>query len=233
MSTTSRGPAAEVQQRAGKRPSGSAGQDRTPPGLPSTLYSNRWLGPGFGFRQQAQERRRLPRPTARRLHMQAQPGEPCRRVPPAPVSPFFQAPGIDQRHSVTLSCTGRETPAWCQGRAAPPPKRGSPSATTSSLRPSSAGCATPRSKSRTMMLVVTRAPASRHTFAAAISTAKPRRASKQAREHAARWWPKESQGAATTTDGNTRWERQAETAKQQQAEKMRLDARVQARRRSR
>ncbi len=34
------------------------------------------------------------------------------------------------------------------------------------------------------------------------------------------------QRAATTTDGNTRRERQAETAKQQQAEQVRLDARV-------
>ena len=40
------------------------------------------------------------------------------------------------------------------------------------------------------------------------------------------------QRAATTTDGNIRRERQAETAKQQQAEQVRLDARVKACRRS-
>ena len=40
------------------------------------------------------------------------------------------------------------------------------------------------------------------------------------------------QRATTTTDGNTRRERQAETAKQQQTEQVRLDARVKARWRS-
>ena len=74
---------------------------------------------------------------------------------------------------------------------------------TSSLRQSSAGCSTPRSKSRTVMLVVTRAPASsKHTRpqtrCTMVATGEQR--------------------AATTTDGNTRWEKQAETAKQQQAE---------------
>ena len=49
-----------------------------------------------------------------------------------------------------------------------PPNSGRPSATTSSRRPSSA-CAS-RSRSRTITLVETRAPASRHTLATAFST---------------------------------------------------------------
>ena len=44
-----------------------------------------------------------------------------------------------------------------------------------------------RSRSRKMTLVVTRAPASRHTLAAALSSAKPRLANTPARAQAARW----------------------------------------------
>ena len=51
-----------------------------------------------------------------------------------------------------------------------------------------------KSKSRTNRLVETRAPASRHTLTAALSTEKPRLASTPALEHAARWWPRTSSG---------------------------------------
>ena len=51
-----------------------------------------------------------------------------------------------------------------------------------------------RPRSRTITLVVTRAPASRHTLAAALSSAKPRLANTPARAQAARWWPKASMG---------------------------------------
>ena len=71
-----------------------------------------------------------------------------------------------------------------------PPKRGSPSTTTSSLRASATG--TCKSNSLTSMFVVTRPPASLQTRAAADSTANPRLANHPARAHAARWWPNES-----------------------------------------
>ena len=74
-----------------------------------------------------------------------------------------------------------------------PPWRSNPSAITSKLRPSCTFMAS-RSKSRTITLVVTRAPASRHTLAAALSSAKPRLTNTPARAQAARWWPKTSMG---------------------------------------
>ena len=66
----------------------------------------------------------------------------------------------------------RQLPAvWCRGRAEQA-----------------------KSMSLTIMLRVTRPPASRQTLAAALSTANPRRPNTPALEHAARWWPKESKG---------------------------------------
>ena len=127
---------------------------------------------------------------------------------------------------------GQGTPAWCQGRPAPLPKRGRPSATTSSLRPSSAGCGTPRSESRTKTLVVdpcTCFPAHfgrGHLHREATSRKQTRPWTRCAMV------AKGVQRAVTATDGNTRRERQAETAKQQQAEQVRLDASVKARWRS-
>ena len=63
-----------------------------------------------------------------------------------------------------------------------PPNRGSPSATTSTRRPSVMG--TPKSMSRIILFVVTRAPPSRQIRAAADSTAKPRPET----AHATRWF---------------------------------------------
>ena len=74
-----------------------------------------------------------------------------------------------------------------------PPNRGRPSATTSRRLPSRP-CRCPRSRSRTMMLVVTRPPASRRIRASMLSKAKPRRPRTPALAHAARWWPLGSSG---------------------------------------
>ena len=232
--TTGSGPFMKVQHRASERPCGSAAQDRAPPGLSSTLHSppaDGWLWSGFRFCQQARNSTFPPdqRPTFARAHDQSGPSVSTHQLW---VSPFFQAPGTDQRHSVTLSSTRPRnavstdggTPAWCQGRDAPP-KRGRPSPTTSNLRPSSAGCGTPRSKSRTMILVVTRAPASRHTLAAAISTVKPRLTSKPTREHAARWWPEESKGRPQRqmgTQGGRGKRRQRSSNKRNRCDSMRV-----------
>ena len=60
---------------------------------------NRWLGPGFGFRQQAQQHRHLPKPTAAdftRKHNQGSDGAASHQLR---ISPFLQAPGIDQTPS--------------------------------------------------------------------------------------------------------------------------------------
>ena len=65
---------------------------------------------------------------------------------------------------------------------------GKPSATTSSRRASACWSGN-RSKSLTSTFVDTRAPASRHTRAAALSRANPRRPSTPACTQAARWWP--------------------------------------------
>ena len=74
-----------------------------------------------------------------------------------------------------------------------PPKRGSPPATTSSLRPSPAiGSATSRSRSRTF--VATRPPASRQVRATTLSNGHPRLPKTPTRAQAARWWPRESSG---------------------------------------
>ena len=62
------------------------------------------------------------------------------------------------------------------------PNKGRPSTTTSSLRPSAA-LGSARSKSRTMMLVVTLPPASLQTLAVALSSANPLRPSTPARAH--------------------------------------------------
>ena len=74
-----------------------------------------------------------------------------------------------------------------------PPKMGNPSATTSNLRLSAAS-GRGKSRSRTRTLVATRAPASRHTRAAALSSAKPRRPHAPVLVHDAGWWPNESIG---------------------------------------
>ncbi len=142
--TTENGPSTKVQQRASERPCGSAGQDRTPPGLPSTLHSppeDGWFWSGFRCGQQAQEIGRFPRPTAAdfaREHDQSGPGASTHQLW---IGPFFQAPCTDQRHSVTLSCTrprcAVSTDGGHQGgvkASCTSPKRGRPSATTSSLR---------------------------------------------------------------------------------------------------
>ena len=66
-----------------------------------------------------------------------------------------------------------------------------PSATISNRRPSSALWSA-RSMSRTKAFVVTLAPASRQTCAAAHSSGNPLLPRTPASEHAARWWPRES-----------------------------------------
>ena len=73
-----------------------------------------------------------------------------------------------------------------------PLKRGRPSTTTSSLRPSA--WTVSRAMSRRKTLVETLPPASLHTLAAALSRAYPRLPRTPALEHAARWWPLESSG---------------------------------------
>ena len=70
--------------------------------------------------------------------------------------------------------------------------KGSPLAMTSMRRSSKRETATLRS--RTRVFVVTRAPASRHTRAAARSSGQPRLRSAPDREHAARWSPRGSRG---------------------------------------
>ena len=80
------------------------------------------------------------------------------------------------------------------------PNSGSPSTTTSNLRPSPA-LAPGTSKSRTKAFVLTRPPASLQMRAAALSNEKPRRLSTPARRHAARWWPKEETATRTTREG--------------------------------
>ena len=185
---------------------------------------------GFRCGQQAQEIGRFPRPTAAdfaREHDQSGPGASTHQLW---ISPSFRRLALTNATPSRWAAPGRAVPSARTGdtRVLHPPKRGRPSATTSSLRPSSAGCATPRSKSRTMTLVVTRAPASfgrGHLHREATSC-------KQTRPWTHAMVAKGVQRAATTTDGNTRRERQAETAKQQQAEQVRLDASVKARWRS-
>ena len=74
-----------------------------------------------------------------------------------------------------------------------PPKRGSPSATTSSRLPSAWSCCA-KSMSRTKTFVRTLAPPSLHTLAAADSNAQPLRPNTPAVAQAARWWPRASSG---------------------------------------
>ena len=83
----------------------------------------------------------FPQTNGHRLRPRAPIG-PWRLDPQHWVSPFFQAPGTDQRHSVTLSCTRPRTVSTdgrhqrgVKGELHPLlQKRGKPSATTSSLR---------------------------------------------------------------------------------------------------
>ena len=104
-----------------------------------------------------------------------------------------------EHHSVRVSCSCvRRTIAMqgtdqsrVQGQLGPT-ENGQP-ATTSNLR-LSATTGRGKSRSRTRTLVVTRAPASRHTRAAAFSSAKPRRPNAPVLVHDARWWPNESIG---------------------------------------
>ena len=74
-----------------------------------------------------------------------------------------------------------------------PLNRGRPSTTTSRRRLSTC-LSGRRSISCTLTFTVTRPPASRHTRAAALSRANPRRPKTPATEQAARWWPRESIG---------------------------------------
>ena len=74
----------------------------------------------------------------------------------------------------------KEIPGWCRPRVAPPPHNGSPLAITSILLSS---CRLRR------VLVVTLAPASRQTLAAALSKRIPRPRKTPAWAHAARWSP--------------------------------------------
>ena len=74
-----------------------------------------------------------------------------------------------------------------------PWKRGKPSATTSRRR-SSNWPPGKRSRSWTLMLVDTLAPASLQMRAAQLSKGNPRRPSTPEVAHAARWWPRESSG---------------------------------------
>ena len=88
-----------------------------------------------------------------------------------------------------LSC---ESPA-ALGASWAPWKRGKPSATTSKRR-SSNWPPGKRSRSWTLMLVDTLAPASLQMRAAQLSNGNPRRPSTPDVAHAARWWPRESSG---------------------------------------
>ena len=96
----------------------------------------------------------------------------------------------EQHHASQSHHSATWTPKSCRW---PVVNSGKPSATTSS-RLVSWACGTAKSMSLTIMLRVTRPPASRQTLAAALSTANPRRPHTPALEHAARWWPKESKG---------------------------------------
>ena len=75
-----------------------------------------------------------------------------------------------------------------------PPSSGRPSTTTSSLLPSATAPGRARSRSRTNTLVVTRPPPSRQMRAATLSRAHLLLRRTPALAHAARWWPKESNG---------------------------------------
>ena len=74
-----------------------------------------------------------------------------------------------------------------------PWKSGRPSAITS-MRRSSMWSGRAMSRSRTRTFAETRPPASRHTLAAALSKAKPRRPNTPTVAHDARWWPRTSRG---------------------------------------
>ena len=74
-----------------------------------------------------------------------------------------------------------------------PLNRGRPS-TTTPKRLLSTCLSGRRSISCTLTFTVTRQPANRHTSAAALSRANPRRPKTPATEQAARWWPRESSG---------------------------------------
>ena len=71
------------------------------------------------------------------------------------------------------------------------PWNSDPSVTTSRRRASTRSIGN-KSKSLTMTFVVTLAPASRHTRAAALSKANPRRPKTPASAQPARWWPRTS-----------------------------------------
>ena len=90
-----------------------------------------------------------------------------------------------------------------------PPCSGSPSATTFSVW-LSIRCGGHRSKSRTITFVRTRAPASQHTRAAALSSTNPLLPRTPATAQAARWWPRLSRGRQLRIDrGGGRWTRRS------------------------
>ena len=209
----------------------AAAQDKIAPHLACQAHSTlrrRMGGSGFRCGQQAQEIGRFPdqRPptssastTNRALASTHQ----------LWISPFFQAPCTDQRHSVTLSSTrprsavradGGDT-RWCQGRAARPQRE-------------AVQCWMWDTKVQVTDQDIGRDPYT--CFPAHFGRGHLHREATSRKQ--TRPWTrcavvaKGVQRAATTIDGNTRRERQAETAKQQQAEQVRLDARVKARWRS-
>ena len=97
-----------------------------------------------------------------------------------------------------------------------PPWSGRPSATTSRRRASAMGA--PRSKSRTKMLVVTRAPASLQIRAAALSTANPRLPNTPARAACCTMVATRVKWTATSAEARGRREGKVETTEQQDAE---------------
>ena len=236
--TTCNGPSTKVQQRASERSSGNAGQDCTPPGLPSTSHSppeDGWFWSSFRCSQQAQEIGRFPRPTAADFackHDQSGPGASTHQK-----SPFFQASCTDQRDSVTLSCarprSAVSTDREHQGPKGElhPPKR---KPFCHNLESSTVQCWLWHTQIQVTDPDIGCDPCT--CFPAHFGRGHLHREA-TSRQQTRPWTrcamvARGVQRAATTTDENTRRERWAETAKQQQAEQVRLDASVKARWRS-
>ena len=113
---------------------------------------------------------------------------------------LFASAGLRQASPFLVAAPRLALPSVCKGDTIvvsmanwDPPKRGSPSATTSSRLPSAWSCCT-KSMSRTKTFVRTLAPPSVHTLAAADSNAQPLRPNTPAVAQAARWWPRASNG---------------------------------------
>ena len=111
----------------------------------------------------------------------------CGRVLPA--MPHLHA---DSHLCVGMPCPRRTDTRVVSTASCTPPNKGNPSAITSILLPSR-WFSTPKSRSLTRTLVLTRPPPSRQMRAAALSTAKPRRPNTPVVAHADRWWPRTSE----------------------------------------